>query len=525
MLPGHRVALLLFALLVLPSRLLASEAIAIEISILENTLDGCTECACRQHALLEPGQNQHFWMAYATVKPGAESTFKRDGPAALAYCGMGSFSEIRHAFMQARGVPYLIVELEMHAVPGATAAPDVHASWSVSKLSKFKRRKAPKYQELKHPPMNLGNAAFEFATPLSLSDESASKEFKSYELMMVVVGNTLPADIQAFGSFSIEGDVPGAYLFLEGGIVGRIPQGRPLHLQAIPVGTHELEVRELSGRARHQSVQLHAGETVSLKLNLLDETVAGTHAGLLDLGKNPQGFQEYFRLLDLATMVHIPAGNFQMGSDLAGRDANEQPLHSVNLPDFLIDKTEVTWRQFGVFSDATGVPLPPEPEWGRLEHYPLSFTTWDEARQYCQWAGGRLPTEAEWEKAGRGTDGRPYPWGDDWDPTRCNSISGGMHRPEAVGSFPECSSPYGVLDMTGSHWQWTQDYYSETAHSTSGAGNPGGTVAGMARVKRGSYWMAHPEQLHLTVRGKSDAEWRNFSHGFRCAKDLEAPPE
>jgi len=159
-----------------------------------------------------------------------------------------------------------------------------------------------------------------------------------------------------------------------------------------------------------------------------------------------------------------------------------------------------------------------------LEDYPISFILWSEASAYCEWAGARLPTEEEWEKAARGTDGRRYPWGDEWDPTRCNTISGGMHRPEAAGSLPDCVSPYGVLDMAGSVQEWTADMYKnyDDGSTTQVTERP---VKSGLYVMRGGGWMSQPNWVRTSYRVKRSPSSRNMNHGFRCAQDVPESPQ
>jgi formylglycine-generating enzyme required for sulfatase activity len=237
------------------------------------------------------------------------------------------------------------------------------------------------------------------------------------------------------------------------------------------------------------------------------------------MGNNSKGQEEYWRVKDGAMVVTVPAGEFLMGSPEGEGQSAERPQRRVYVSEFLIDKTEVTWRQLRKFAEATGTPHPRPPIWGTPDDYPASFILWEEARGYCQWVGGRLPTEAEWEKAARGTDGRKYPWGNDWDPDRCNSISGGPHRPESVGSFPSCLSPYGVLDMPGSMWEWCADWYGASYYAESSSRDPQGPTSGSRRVIRGGGWMSQPLWLGTAHRSGVPATTRKADHGFRCAQD------
>src|SRR5207249_9868290 len=154
------------------------------------------------------------------------------------------------------------------------------------------------------------------------------------------------------------------------------------------------------------------------------------------VGKNVQGYDEYRRDTDGALVVKVPAGEFLMGN----RDTEGTPLeHTVNVSAFLIDKTAVTWGQFKQFARATGASLPPNPPyWGIHDNQPAVFVTWEEGKAYCEWAGGRLPTEAEREKAARGTDRRKYPWGNEEpDPQRAVYRRGwGLVSTDPGGSHP-----------------------------------------------------------------------------------------
>jgi formylglycine-generating enzyme required for sulfatase activity len=174
-------------------------------------------------------------------------------------------------------------------------------------------------------------------------------------------------------------------------------------------------------------------------------------------------------------MILIPAGEFLMGSDLQ-RDEyaqdNEQPQHTLYLPDYYLGKTPVTIAQYTAFVLATGCETPEgwpnrTPPRGKEDH-PVVNVTWYAARDYCQWLSevrGRvygLPSEAEWEKGARGTDGRLYPWGDRWDATRCKSKENGLGNTTSVLAYPQGASPYGLLDMVGNASEWTRTLWGRT---------------------------------------------------------------
>jgi len=171
--------------------------------------------------------------------------------------------------------------------------------------------------------------------------------------------------------------------------------------------------------------------------------------------------------IDGAEMVWVPAGAFCMGSsdddiiavmrkhpDWDARwFAQERPQRQVEVPGFWIYRCPVTVAQYRTYCEAAGVPMPAEPAWGWTDDHPMVNVSWDDVSRYAEWAGAALPTEAQWEKAARGDDGRWWPWGNQWEPERCvNPSNAGSTCP--VGSHPEGASPYGVLDMSGNVWEW-----------------------------------------------------------------------
>jgi sulfatase modifying factor 1 len=171
-------------------------------------------------------------------------------------------------------------------------------------------------------------------------------------------------------------------------------------------------------------------------------------------------------------MVVVPAGWFVMGSDDGPRSS--RPAHRVFLEAFAIGRTEVTNAQMQAFVQATGE----EPQsWQEgtgpgSDEEPARGILWREAQAYCAWLGMRLPTEAEWEKAARGTDGRTYPWGDTWEASRANIAEAGRAGPVDVGSFLEGASPYAALDMIGNVQEWVADYYDPGYYAVAPARAP-----------------------------------------------------
>lgn len=213
-------------------------------------------------------------------------------------------------------------------------------------------------------------------------------------------------------------------------------------------------------------------------------------------------------LTDGAVMVLIPEGEFIMGStDNQIVNAYQQALKVVNMPrssftcegpqhkvyldSYYIYQEPVTVEQYEKFCAATGHKMPESPEWGWKKNHPIVNVSWDDAQAYCKWAGAHLPTEAQWEKAARGTDARVYPWGNNWDSSRlqCSkNAPSDASRTAPAGNFPNGASPNDCLDMAGNVWQWCADWYSEDYYKTSPERNPTGPDHGDYRVFRGGSW-------------------------------------
>ena len=223
------------------------------------------------------------------------------------------------------------------------------------------------------------------------------------------------------------------------------------------------------------------------------------------------------------SMAVVPAGAFMMGSSMG--DADEQPVHEVYVETFFMDKYHVTVGHYASFLDATSQEAPPE--WSimnRAQHQkrPIVNVDWGEAAAYCTWAGKRLPTEAEWEKAARGTDGRTYPWGNA-HPTKffanVSQENWNNHRAlTQVGTFEDGKSPYGIYDMAGNVWAWVSDWYDPNYYMTSPSQNPTGPPRGEYKVIRGGSWGSGPESLRSADREIHVPSFRGLGTGFRCAK-------
>ncbi len=230
---------------------------------------------------------------------------------------------------------------------------------------------------------------------------------------------------------------------------------------------------------------------------------------------------------DGAPMVLVPAGSFTMGSEAGGDD--EKPLHSIFLDAFHMDRHEVTTMQYARFLEATGRKPPDKWDGIRLPQVgdrPVVGVDWYDADAYCRLYGKRLPTEAEWEKADRGTDTRPYPWGEE-RPTAalalydkscifCNVYEDVL---KPVGSYENGKSPYGIYDMAGSVQEWTADWYDEHYYKRSPERNPTGPSQGREKVVRGGSWLSRPMLLRTGLRNWENPTDRLDYVGFRCALD------
>lgn len=240
--------------------------------------------------------------------------------------------------------------------------------------------------------------------------------------------------------------------------------------------------------------------------------------------------------------VHVPAGEFIMGA--ADTDAqatpDEKPQHKVTLDAFLIGKYEVTNAQYHAFVKATGHRLPEnccDPKYhlwqgnvmiAGVEDLPAINVSWDDAVAFCKWSGGRLPTEAEWEKAARGTDGRLYPWGNEppsgnranysFDPV---SMWDGPASLAKKDQYEFGRSSYGVYEMSGNVWEWVQDWYDADYYKTSPASNPKGPEKGEARIIRGASWRNTADMIRSSNRNKHTLTERRVYIGIRCAKDAK----
>ena len=329
-----------------------------------------------------------------------------------------------------------------------------------------------------------------------------------------VVARPVPPAPEAPGVIRITSPLPGVEVFLGGQKIGETSVGQALTVN-VPAGRHQFSGRKPGHRDWQREVQVAAGGTAEINIEPLREPPAVTTAD------------------DAGAMVLVPAGPFLMGSRkddleqalaecrrLGGLESvcrndylHEFPQRQVTLDAFHIDRYEVTNALYARFlaANGKGSPGPATP------NHPVTGVTWRDADAYCKWAGKRLPTEAEWEKAARGADGRKFPWGSQWEKGRANG-DGARGEPAPVGSYPQGASPFGVHDVGGNVWEWVADWHGHDYYERGPRQNPRGPSEGDRKVLRGGSFVDKVLQLRTTVRLAYRPEETDGNVGFRCAK-------
>ena len=275
---------------------------------------------------------------------------------------------------------------------------------------------------------------------------------------------------------------------------------------------------------------------------------------------NPSLGSTWQRPTDSMTMVYVPADSFKMGSNPEEdtfAKPNEQPQHEVTLDGFWIDQTEVTNSLFGRFVAETGYvttaeeegtsrifigstwvdlsgvdwqhPAGPDSNLFRLDNNPVVLVSWYDAEAYCEWSGGQLPTEAQWEYASRGNAGQLYPWGNQFEGTNANycdlnctadwkdaTVDDGYAENAPVGTYPAGASWVNTLDMSGNVWEWAADWYAENYYTNAAVTNPMGPETGDSKVLRGGSWLNPDQDLRAAFRDPQPPSFRSPYSGFRC---------
>jgi len=309
-------------------------------------------------------------------------------------------------------------------------------------------------------------------------------------------------------------------VFIDGVRVGEIDSAQ-IKDYPLVTGSHVIEVRGAS-ETQKTSFTIAQGQTtaVTLRPSIKMPTVPQP-APREPTPRPPEG------------MVLIPAGSFLMGSEDGYSD--EKPVHEVYVDAFYLDQDEVTVAQYQSYLRATGGSKPAHwDEQLQNPNRPVVYVSWQDAMDYAQWAGKRLPTEAEWEYAARGGNtglaGKPkydYPWGNDISPSKANydaersrhwDWKNAKRYLRNVGSFS--ANGYVLYDMAGNVWEWCADWYAGDYYSKSPKQNPKGPATGKYRVLRGGSWNGDPQYVRCAGRNGNYPANRVVNTGFRCAQDV-----
>ena len=367
---------------------------------------------------------------------------------------------------------------------------------------------------------------------MQYSNIGATWGFALSMVMIATVGfvpETQADDYRALSGLSTKDRVVLATNMVE---QGQCRNGLVEILEAMKAIPEDETLLQLKGVCETELMRPDANDTIMRWLKVAPQTHAERGKMLALLAKT-QGSHETPN-----DWLLVPVGEFEMGAEGDKAEPDEAPKHRVFLDAFYIGKYEVTNRQYHTFVKATSHRTPQnccEAKYNiwrgdnlinGTEEVPVINVSWDDAEAYCRWSGGRLPTEAEWEKAARGTDSRIYPWGN--DPVTGNRSNYGIANvtfwegPATLAKkdqYDHGRSPYGAYEMAGNVWEWVQDFYDESYYKNSPAKNPTGPSAGSSRVIRGGSWQNQPDTLRSSNRMKHVQDQQRVYIGIRCAKD------
>jgi len=307
-------------------------------------------------------------------------------------------------------------------------------------------------------------------------------------------------------------------------------------LHVMELGSMRLDEMQAKSSYQADEMEQHiraAGEEVHLQ-TIHEETGGRTSSYTVDQAESLLSEEQWH---DLAWMVTVPAGVFTMGSDDPRTNDENKPAHLVRMPAFKIDKYLVTQAEYTRFVAANNYRPPLNWTDGHIPDgmglFPVTLISWYNARDYCSWVGKRLPSEAEWEKAARGTDGRKWPWGSNMDPDNLNTYYKVRHT-SAVNAYPQGASPYGVFDMAGNVQQWVADQFSPYLGTSARhevfepkALDPNYMRGSdekeelIYRVMRGGSWKSDPISTASYHRNYALPNYASDFFGFRCAMDVE----
>ncbi|MHC4859863.1 MAG: formylglycine-generating enzyme family protein [Planctomycetota bacterium] len=503
---------------------LSRHPVEVSVEVVVNAVDGPPRSECRESERIENPRRNEWWVAFADTKPLPET--QREGAGAGIRCGKGSFERATWDAEGALGAPRLIAQVSTRERLSRQMEDErvleVMLSISLRRLTGLDEGGEPIYERSDATRELFFSDPQDVFVPLLVANDVEREALGIHEVFVRIAASRVAKESgSAYGVLVVTSGEDEADLLLDGGVVGRTSAGGETTLRNVPVGLRDVRLRDASGEETRKLVRVEADRVVLADLAPVDAEEFRFPLRLEPLGENAQGYEEYRRAADGAVVVEGPAGEFLMGNAATERNPLE---HRVYVSDFLMDKTGVTWGQFKKLAEAMRIPLPEhEPYWGIHDDHPVVYVSWEDAAAYCEWVGGRLPTEAEREKAARGADERKYPWGDEEpDPERAVfRRSWGYEATGAVGTHPAGMSPYGLHDMGGNVWEWCSDWYDDGYYAVSPDRDPQGPPSGRAHVVRGGSWDSRPTVLSASCRSWGHRGYRDGDFGFRCA--MNAP--